>query len=462
MSSLAPSAAPAGVDARLHSLEAFNEQVSVSIDQLVSVVLELQQQRSPAAELSTLQTKVKDLEQQLHVERSCRDLAQVSRMHPKTRSVVFVGTTYFGDNVKYAWLGVRDAARAAGIACWFLPFNAEQQALVQGLGGDCLPHSHSQWSADHLHLALSAGALVTSDHFLNPNPFAAALLAGARHIQLWHGVSIKEIGLRNLAPGRALGPHLARVLATCGPYQSFVGTAAHAEPEWRRWFAFQRYAPIGYPRNDVLYREPTPADLANVDPGALDLATQTLARGKRVLLYAPTFRDANRGRWLLDAGLDRVAAAVAHQGDCLIVNLHPVEQPLASQLAPALPGVTFVAPRTDIYPLLARTSALITDYSSLMFDYLHLKRPVLLFRPDHDAYTQQSRRLFDHKLSALPGPTVTTADALINHLRGPQLGQTGAHRKAREQLLAHWFDHHDGNAAQRLQALIVETLADLN
>jgi CDP-glycerol glycerophosphotransferase len=455
-------AAPASLESRLSGLEAYSDQVSASIEQLVSVVLELKQQGAASPEVASLQQKVKELEQQLHIERSCRDLAQVSRMHPKTRSVVFVGTTYFGDNVKYAWLGVRDAARAQGIACWFLPFNAEQEAVVLGLGGDCLPHSYSQWTAEHLHLALSAGVLVTSDHFLNPNPFAAALLAGARHIQLWHGVSIKEIGLRNLPPGRALGPQMARVLATCGPYASLVGTAAAGEAEWRRWFAFQQYAPIGYPRNDVLYREPTEADLANVDRQAFDLATHTLARGKRVLLYAPTFRDANRGRWLLQAGLDKVAAALARQGDCLIVNLHPVEQPMAPQLAAELPGVTFVAPRTDIYPLLGCTSALITDYSSVMFDYLHLKRPLLLFRPDHEAYTERSRRLFDAKLSALPGPLLTHADALIHHLRSPQLGQTAAHRQVREQLLAQWFDHHDGHAAQRLLGLIGEQLAGLN
>jgi CDP-glycerol glycerophosphotransferase len=72
--------------------------------------------------------------------------------------------------------------------------------------------------------------------------------------------------------GRALGPHFARVLATCGPYARLLGTAAAGEAEWRRWFAFERYAPIGYPRNDVLYREPTAADLAGCDRDTYDRA----------------------------------------------------------------------------------------------------------------------------------------------------------------------------------------------
>jgi CDP-glycerol glycerophosphotransferase len=418
----------------------------------------VEQQSAANAEIEALKARLKELEQQLSVERAGRDLAQVSRMHPKIRSAVFVGTTYFGDNVKYAWAAVQQRAAELALDVWFLPNNAEQEKLVTSLGGRCLPAGHVNWSPEHIHAALSTAVLVTSDHFLNPNPFAAPLLAGARHVQLWHGVSIKEIGLRNLAPGRALGPHFAKVLATCGPYARFVGTAGHAEAEWRRWFAFDRYAPIGYPRNDVLYREPGEIDLANVDRATYALAQQTLARGKRVLLYAPTFRD-GRPEWVLQAGLERLAQAAAQGGDLLVVNLHPVEQPQIHKLQPVLPGVAFVASRSDVYPLLAKASALITDYSSVMFDYLHLNRPILLFRPDHEAYTQKSRRLFDDKLSVLPGPMFDDAAALGKALRRADLAQTESHVRARQTLLDEWFDHHDGDAGERLAALLEQELS---
>jgi CDP-glycerol glycerophosphotransferase len=452
---------PPDLAQRLEVLEAFANQVSGAIDQLVGAVVDVQQARAGetlAGEVQALRTKVRDLEQQLSLERSTRDLAQVSRMHPKARCVVFVGTTYFGCNVKYAWAAVHERATALGLQAWFLPYNTEQEALVTGLGGHCLPVGHANWTPEHLHTALSAAAVVTSDHFLNPNPYAAALLAGARHVQLWHGVSIKEIGLRNLAPGRALGPHFARVLATCGPFARLLGTAAAGEAEWRRWFSFERYAPIGYPRNDVLYREPTAADLAGCDHDVYDRARATLARGKRVILYAPTFRD-GRPEWVLQAGLDQLAQAATQGGDLLVVNLHPVESPQIPKLAPLLPGVAFVAPRTDLYPLLGQVSALVTDYSSVMFDFLHVDRPVLLFRPDHAAYTQTSRKLFDDKLSTLPGPLFDDATALAKALRRPDLGQTPAHAQARATLRAQWFDHHDGGAAERLCAVIDDELA---
>ncbi len=446
---------------RVAQLEAFSTQVSGAIDQLVSSVLEAQKPKATeaiAGALQALNARLCDLEQQLRLERSTRDLERVSRMHSKQRIVVFAATTYFGCNVKYAYLAAMQREAELGFQAWFLPYNAAQEQLVNALGGRCLPASHAAWSGDQLHGVLSAAVLVTTDHLLHPNPYAAALLAGARQVQLWHGVSIKEIGLRNLPDGRALGPQLGRVLATCGPYARMLGTAAAGEAEWRRWFAFERYAPLGYPRNDVLYREPTEADLSGCDRATYERACATLARGKRVILYAPTFRD-GRPQWLLQAGLDLLAQAAAQGGDLLVVNLHPVESPQLPQLQPRLPGVAFVQPRTDLYPLLGKTSALVTDYSSVMFDYLHLDRPLLLFRPDHAAYTQQSRRLFDDKLAVLPGPLFDDAAALAKALRRADLAQTSGHAQARAALKTQWFDHADGRAAERLLAVLQDELA---
>ena len=171
-----------GIAQRLEQLEAFANQVSGAIDQLVSAVVDVQQAKAGdamASEIEGLRAKLRELEQQLSLERAGRDLAQVSRMHPKARVAVFVGTTYFGCNVKYAWAAARAQAQALDLEVWFLPYNAEQERLVTALGGLCFPVGHANWTPEHLHTALSAAVVVTTDHFLNPNPYAAALLAGA-------------------------------------------------------------------------------------------------------------------------------------------------------------------------------------------------------------------------------------------------------------------------------------------
>jgi CDP-glycerol glycerophosphotransferase len=145
--------------------------------------------------------------------------------------------------------------------------------------------------------------------------------------------------------------------------------------------------------------------------------------------------------------MEQVAAEVARRGDLLVLNVHPVEAPQVPTIAPALPSVAFVTPRSDVYPLLRETDVLVTDYSSLMFDYLHLDRPVVLYRPDHARYTRQSRQLFDAKLSTLPGPCVETAQALTDALRRQG---TDTHRAARQALRAQLFDAVDGQSAERL------------
>ncbi|MFT7772946.1 CDP-glycerol glycerophosphotransferase family protein [Roseateles sp.] len=453
-----PVAAPIdGLGQRVAELEASNGQLLAAIDALVDNIVQLRNDELRGLDQRGREqdARIEELQAQLNLERSNRDLADVSRMHPKERIVVFVGGTYFGNNVKYAWLAALAQAEALRAECWFLPMDAAQAEQVALTGGNCFPVAPADWTAGHLHTALAAAVAVIDDHLLNSNPYAAALLAGARQVQLWHGVSIKEIGLRNLAGLGRMSPHFARVLHTCGPFSRLVGTSAGQEQEFRRWFAFGQYAPIGYPRNDVLLREPTAHDLVNVDMDVYRRAQDFLRRGRKVILYAPTFRDGNPG-WLLQAGLPELASAVAASGDLLVVNLHPVEQPLVPKLAQVMPQVSFVRARSDVYPLLSQASLLVTDYSSIMFDYLLLDRPVLLFRPDHAAYTTQSRQLFDAKLETPPGAVASTTAELLKLLKATK--ESAASGQARRRLLEVLHDQRDGAAGERLVALVAEEL----
>lgn len=447
---------------RLEAVEGFTAQMGQAIEQLVDALVELRAGQAAPADAGPgaegLQRRLQQLEAQWSLQQSLADLERVSRFHPKARSVVFVGTTYFGCNVKYGWLAFRERARREGIALWWLPQTEQQQRDITALGERCFPLSHADWTDEHVTAALSAAVVVTCDHLLNPNPYAPALLAGARQVQLWHGISIKEIGLGNLPGLRQMNARVARVLATTGPFTRFTGTSKAQEADFRRWFGLQRYDAIGYPRNDVLLREPAPEDLLNTDAETLAAVRAARAAGRRVVLYAPTFRDARRGVWIVQAGMDRVARELQARGDLLVVALHPVEAPMLEQLRPALPGVRFTAPRTDLYPLLREVDALVTDYSSVMFDYLLLDRPVLLFRPDHADYLASSRQLDERKLDPLPGPLVTTAEALQNQLHPKRLGED-RHAADRRRLCAALHDHRDGLAGERLGALLLEELA---
>lgn len=445
------------LESRVAELEATNAQLVAAIGELVDNIVHLRNE-----DLHTLDQRsqaqaeqIKELQATLNLERSHRDLAEVSRMHPKERIVVFVGGTYFGNNIKYAWLAALAQAEALQAECWFLPMDGKQAELVAQTGGRCFPANPADWTAAHLHTALAAAVAVIDDHLLNSNPYAGALLAGARQVQIWHGISIKEIGFRNLAGLAHMSPHFARVLRTCGAFSQLIGTSSAQESEFRRWFAFRHYAPIGYPRNDVLLREPATHDLLNVDMDAFRRAKDYLRRNRKVFLYAPTFRDSNH-TWMLSAGLTELAESIHTAGDLLIVNLHPVEQPLVPKLAEALPSVSFVRSRSDVYPLLRLTTTLITDYSSIMFDYLLLDCPILLFRPDHEAYTTQSRQLFDAKLATPPGPVANTIGELLQLIHTHK--DTTETSRPRRMLRNTLHDSLGSDAGHRLMTLISEEI----
>jgi len=452
------------LEQRVEGVESMGIQVCSAIESLAESLVSLRQQVSArpdtvaTTDMPGLISRIQQLESQFRLQSACADLERTSRFHPKRASVVFVGTTYFGCNAKYGWLGFREAARRAGVECFFLPQTAAQEAAIRSLGEACFPANPNDWMPEDITAALSAAVVVTCDHLLNPNPFAAAMLAGARHVQLWHGISIKEIGLGNLRPLREMSPNVAKVMATCGPFNHFIGTSAAQEREFRRWFGLERYAPIGYPRNDVLLREPTDADLIGVDTAVLEQARNARRAGSRVVLYAPTFRDARRGVWIAEAGLERLATELKKRGDTLLVAMHPVEAPLIPQLRAAVPSARFVTPRTDLYPLLRETDVLVTDYSSIMFDFLLLDRPVILYRPDHADYVQHSRQLYDEKLlDAKPGPLTTTLDQLLDAVRTPDaLG--ARHADDRAGLRQRLFDHADGSASARLNALLLDEI----
>jgi hypothetical protein len=82
----------------------------------------------------------------------------------------------------------------------------------------------------------------------------------------------------------------------------------------------------------------------------------------------------------------------------------------------------------------------------------------VLFRPDHEDYTQRSRKLFDDKLRALPGPCLATAERLISTLCAAELPRAAEFEATRARLLEQWFDRHDGAAGERFVDLVVSEL----
>ena len=160
---------------------------------------------------------------------------------------------------------------------------------------------------------------------------------------------------------------------------------------------------------------------------------------RQPLLFSVVFLSANR-KTLQD--LNNFASA--HK-ILLVMKLHPL---MADQIhTQNLSHIVYYAPECDIYPALSLVDCLITDYSSIYFDYLLLDRPIIFFPYDFDHYAADERKLLFDYIDMAPGQLCKTQIELQEALSAPD---TEYWATRRNEVRNKVFDHLDDKAGQRL------------
>jgi CDP-glycerol glycerophosphotransferase len=267
--------------------------------------------------------------------------------------------------------------------------------------------------------------LIYNDHV--PLPYRKR--AGQRHVQTWHGTPLKRLGYDIGTPSSASGVrYLDYMAGDVAQWDLLLSPNPFSTPIMRRAFRFTgEICETGYPRNDALVTAAA-APLTSRRHGAGDGADTKSAeirerlgvrRGQKVAMYVPTWRDNQHdkaGRYLLDFRLDLAAAAGKLAGEwVLLIRGHHL---MAGGIqAPAIPGFTIdVTGYPDIGDLLLVTDALITDYSSVTFDFAPTGRPMLFFTYDLEQYRDQIRGFYFDFESDAPGPLLATSDQVVGAL----------------------------------------------
>lgn len=197
-------------------------------------------------------------------------------------------------------------------------------------------------------------------------------------VQLWHGLPYK-----NLQGNR----HYSWINDTL-----FISSSVYFnQTVFEKIFRARRHIALGYCRNDALIES------AEYREFAFSLSRDDLEKFKKQFsqfyVYMPTYRDSKSGT-VLD--FDRLNLFAESKGSAILVKYHPFEAEMISKLLEvkiknkALTQVRsniFIFPtKCDIYPWLADACALITDYSSVVYDFLIVDRPIIYFQFDRDAY----------------------------------------------------------------------------
>ncbi|MET9564576.1 bifunctional glycosyltransferase/CDP-glycerol:glycerophosphate glycerophosphotransferase [Streptomyces tauricus] len=262
-------------------------------------------------------------------------------------------------------------------------------------------------------------------------------------VQTQAGTPLKHMGLDlQDRPAAARDTDFAEVLRDADRWDYCLSGNRHSTLVWERVFpAAYTMLEYGQPRNDV-FQKATSAEVARLRE-SLGIPEGTVA-----VLYAPTHRDYRRTqRTALD--LERVLRRLGPRF-VLLTRAHPS---YGAPLARSGGRLIDVSDHPSVESLCLASDALVTDYSSLMFDYAGLDRPIVLLSDDHEAYEAARGTYFDLRAFP-PGAIARTEDELIDifatgHWRGSRSAQLRAAFRER------FCPYDDGRAAERVVRRVV-------
>jgi len=275
------------------------------------------------------------------------------------------------------------------------------------------------------------------------------------YIQTWHGTPLKRLGYDVVPADRdavrskddimLLNDRDAlryNAMISASPFVTKVFTSSFnlpcINPDCQLW-------ETGYPRNDRLCTA-TPAEIDRLKE------QYDLPKDKQIILYAPTWRD---NQHLTGVGytyenemdFDRLKEQF---GDTHVILFRP-HYFIANEFDFDAYGdfVRNAADVQDINDLYLVADMLITDYSSVFFDYSLLRRSVVFYMYDLAQYAGDVRGFY-MSLDTLPGPISEDMESLIHHIKNPPKADT-----TYDEFVRKFSPHHDGQASQRVAEKIL-------
>lgn len=225
-------------------------------------------------------------------------------------------------------------------------------------------------------------------------------------LQMWHGIPLKR-----------LNP------LTTVSYDVLVSTSDFVnETSLSKVINAKEYKDFGYPRNDLLLKEEHDAyDLLFCDKTIYEFAKKSFGTGHKVLLYMPTHRESSKAS-SIPLNFEALNAFLKNLNATLILKLHHFAQTQLQERSYS--NILFHSPHGDVYPLLKYTDILITDYSSVCFDFLLLNRPIIFFDYDREEYEVNMQGFLYEYEKFTPGVHVKDQCELTQALLKPESHNT--------------------------------------
>ena len=282
---------------------------------------------------------------------------------------------------------------------------------------------------------------------------------GTCYIQTWHGTPLKKLALDMddvfMVGEKDIDDYKAHFARNVRTWDYLISQNPFSSETFRRAFGFQKeMLEIGYPRNDILFRENDPTSISR------RRAELGLPPDKKVILYAPTWRDdeysgndtyAFRPRISFDALRDALSEEYI-----LIVKYHYLIMD-AVDWTPYQGFIYHYDQSYDIAELFLVADVLVTDYSSVMFDYSILGRPMFFFAYDLAKYQNELRGFYFDYREEMPGPVSETTEELIRDIKNYD---SALYAERYEKFKGKYNPFDDGRASEKVTALIASRIGE--
>ena len=276
------------------------------------------------------------------------------------------------------------------------------------------------------------------------------------YIQIWHGTPLKKLALDltsvNMQDNKDLTEYKRSFRENTSIWDYLVVQNDFSEEIFKSCFVFSKtFLRIGYPRNDVLFKKNNYDDILKIKQKF------GLPLEKKILLYAPTWRDNEYdagGNYEFKPKLDFALLRERLNKDyVVIVKYHYL---IGNKIDwSGFEG--FVYPfgaDADISELYLVADEMVTDYSSVMFDYALLKRQMYFYAYDLDKYEKELRGFYFDFINEAPGPISKNTDELIRDILTSEDEKNNKYFEKKQKFYKKFNTYEDGFASDNIIKLV--------
>ena len=337
----------------------------------------------------------------------------LSFLVPRDKKIWLFGSTFgrrFADNPRYLYLYVSQHRDELGIRPIWISHNEDVVKMLNAEGYE----AYMYHSLKGIWFALRGNLYLYDNYSMVINFWQSG---GALKINLWHGIPLKKIQHDNVFdkfrhPKNFWGKikNFPRNISDEKPSHYVLTTSENLRYIFSSAFKTENILIAGYPRNQVLISD----DIKNIylDEENRDrkkiisfLKKKINGGNKKMIFYMPTFRESET-LFFQNFDRDDFQKFLEENNLLFCIKLHPKSKLNEEFRNIQSENIMVINKDADPYVFLKMADVLITDYSSIYFDYLLLDRPIIFFAYDLEEYLNDSREMYFDYDEFTPGEKV--------------------------------------------------------